>query len=96
VELEEYSTMGDDLPDVPLEDEVVLDEAFRGFHAMSRFANVGLTSHVLLAACAADQKAREKDKRGIFTEELLRLLGGSGFEDFTYNRLISSFGKLAK
>jgi hypothetical protein len=94
VELERYSTEGDDLPDVPLEEEVVPDEGVRDFRAKSRFANVGLTSHVLLAACAADQQAREKDNQGLFTGELLRLLG-SGHAKFTYNSLISSFRELA-
>jgi hypothetical protein len=56
----------------------------------------GASSHVLLAACAKDQQAREKEKRGLFTQELVRLLREGDFDRQTYDGLIWRFKELAK
>ncbi|TFK31409.1 caspase domain-containing protein [Crucibulum laeve] len=47
-------------------------------------------SHVLLAACGRDQSAYEDPKTGsgLFTQALLKILGGHDIEDLTYTSLM--------
>ncbi|KIK60956.1 hypothetical protein GYMLUDRAFT_43498 [Collybiopsis luxurians FD-317 M1] len=54
------------------------------------FENIGLTSHVLLAACKQGQEAREKFQcGGEFTLALLSLLREQGVDELTYNDVIT-------
>lgn len=46
------------------------------------------TTHVLLAACREDQKAKENNGRGSFTSALLRTLDANSFDKITYKELI--------
>jgi hypothetical protein len=48
------------------------------------FQFTGLGSHVLLAACAADEKAIEEGGRGVFTVEILEVLEKTGYQNLTY------------
>jgi len=46
--------------------------------------SVSLESHVLIAACAESELAREADGRGAFTAEFLKLLRGFPLDALTY------------
>ena len=46
----------------------------RALEVVSGFAQFGLSSHVLLAACKQDEKAHEENHRGKFTGALLHVL----------------------
>jgi hypothetical protein len=61
---------------------------------MYRFA--GLGSHVLLAACAEHEQARESMEHGLFTTELIAHLKLRGIDEHTNASLILSLQKLAK
>ncbi|KAJ6535024.1 caspase domain-containing protein [Mycena capillaripes] len=65
-----------------------------GVRHASRLKNRGLASHVLLAACMPNQIAREKSGRGVFTQELLRLLRAIGADKFTYKEIIERLPEL--
>ncbi|KAK0440553.1 caspase domain-containing protein [Armillaria borealis] len=52
------------------------------------FEKSGLLSHVLLSACQAEQTAKEKHGRGIFTSALLGLLQEKGVGKLTYKDVI--------
>ncbi|KAH7921902.1 hypothetical protein BV22DRAFT_1038069 [Leucogyrophana mollusca] len=58
------------------------------------FAQSGLLSHVLLAACGADEFAREEDKRGIFTSALIEVLK-VGVNKLTYAELLQQLPPLS-
>lgn len=45
-------------------------------------------THVLLAACGADESAYEESGRGVFTRALLDTLGSVGEERVTYEELV--------
>ncbi|KAA1472305.1 hypothetical protein DENSPDRAFT_897123 [Dentipellis sp. KUC8613] len=53
----------------------------------SGFSHSGLRSHVLLAACSAEETAKEEDKRGVFTKALLEALRMYGADKVTYKDL---------
>ena len=58
----------------------------RGIKVANGFANRGIRSHVLLAACSASELAREDAGvcRGRFTVALLKLLRSTGAEQLVY------------
>lgn len=47
-----------------------------------------LRSHVLLAACGAKEKAIEKNRKGRFTQALLKTLRSLGAERATYREVM--------
>ncbi|KAA1472264.1 hypothetical protein DENSPDRAFT_170741 [Dentipellis sp. KUC8613] len=53
----------------------------------SGFAHTGLRSHVLFAACSAEETAKEEDRRGVFTKALLEALRMYGADKVTYKDL---------
>jgi hypothetical protein len=57
------------------------------------FASYSETSHVLFAACRSGQLAREKDRRGVFTEALLDTLACHGTK-VTYEDLLRKMDHL--
>ncbi|THU78556.1 hypothetical protein K435DRAFT_973483 [Dendrothele bispora CBS 962.96] len=63
--------------------------ARRGVEILKRFEKRGNFSHVLLAACKRDEKARERSFGGIFTTELLELFK-RGISDLTYLEVIKT------
>ncbi|PBK98365.1 hypothetical protein ARMGADRAFT_1008792 [Armillaria gallica] len=58
------------------------------------FEKSGLLSHVLLSACRAEQTAKEKHGRGVFTSALLRLLREIGVDKLTYRDVITNLPDL--
>lgn len=50
------------------------------------FEKTGLLSHVLLAACKAEQKAKEDHGHGVFTSALLNLLREKGVDNLPTRR----------
>jgi len=78
-----------------------LDQEIWGVLVASRSANIapgflhsGLRSHVLLAACGANELAMEVDGRGFFTQALLEVLTTVGAERITYAGLLRRIRKL--
>ncbi|KAK0452948.1 caspase domain-containing protein [Desarmillaria tabescens] len=72
-------------PDVPHRASVVT----KGFEKS------GLSSHVLLSACKAEQSAWEKGQRGAFTSALLSLLRTNGVDKLTYKDVITNMHDLS-
>ncbi|KAI0312157.1 hypothetical protein OF83DRAFT_1087200 [Amylostereum chailletii] len=68
----------------------------RGASVPSGFAHAGLRSHVLLAACGAEEVALEQKGRGIFTRALLRALSVVGADRMTYTDLMSRITDLPR
>jgi hypothetical protein len=60
----------------------------RGTSIAAGFLKSGLRSHVLLAACGADEEAKEENGRGYFTKRLLDTLEAVGADKVTYADLI--------
>ncbi|KAH6909146.1 caspase domain-containing protein [Coprinopsis sp. MPI-PUGE-AT-0042] len=58
----------------------------RGIKVANGFTQHGIRSHVLLAACSANEEAREdaSERRGRFTVALLKLLRNTGAEQLVY------------
>ena len=61
----------------------------------SGFAHRGLRSHVLLAACGAEELAYERTSRGMFTGALLKTLVEIGLDKLTYTGLIQQISHLS-
>jgi hypothetical protein len=53
-------------------------------------------SHVLLAACAADELAIEEDGRGAFTRAFLDTITKIGYRNLTYAEIIRRLPRLNK
>lgn len=79
-------------------DKDILDtEAdIRGKGNPNGYIKRGLLTHVLLAACAPEEEARETNRRGDFTAALLGTLRSTGAEHMTYKRCIHLLPKLAR
>jgi len=60
----------------------------RGTSMASGFLKYGLRSHVLMAACGAEEYAREFEGRGFFTKGLLDALEEVDADKVTYKALI--------
>lgn len=62
----------------------------RGLVGLPLFANTGLRSHVVLAACNSDESAYEDrfTREGRFTSAFLRVLEVSGTDTMTYSELV--------
>ncbi|KAK0440552.1 caspase domain-containing protein [Armillaria borealis] len=58
------------------------------------FETKGMFSHVLLSACQAEQTAKEKHGRGVFTSALLSLLREMGVDKLTYKDVITNLPDL--
>lgn len=70
------------------------EEQGRGTAIATGFANAGLNSHILLAACGADEKAQEQGGRGMFTCALLDVLNDVDASKLTYTDLMRRIGHL--
>jgi hypothetical protein len=84
----------------PLPDDVDQD-IFRRWGARatsvpSPFQYTGAASHVLLAACAANERAIEEEGRGIFTLALLNTIKDVGYQNLTYAEIIRRLPPLDK
>ena len=66
----------------------------RGTAIHPGFLHHGLQSHVLLAACGAEEMAREQGGRGTFTKALLDTLVTVGPDKITYAHLIQRIPSL--
>ncbi|PVF95476.1 hypothetical protein CPB86DRAFT_711190, partial [Serendipita vermifera] len=69
-------------------------DEFRSTEVPKGFEFHGDGSHVLLAACAPEQSAREIGDRGAFTQELLRTIKALGTQNLTYDLLIKRLSPL--
>ncbi|KZV82915.1 hypothetical protein EXIGLDRAFT_754684 [Exidia glandulosa HHB12029] len=65
------------------------DRGNRGSHPAVGFKASGLASHVLLAACSAEESARECDGRGYFTTALFEVLRASTARQMTYSEIVT-------
>ena len=65
-------------------------ESYRGIAYLPKFANAGLVSHVVLAACGEDESAYEDriKHEGRFTSAFLSVLEKSVTDTLTYAELI--------
>jgi hypothetical protein len=59
------------------------------------FAHTGMYSHILLAACGAEERAVEKGRRGAFTKALVDTLMVLDVEKTTYAHLINQIPRLS-
>ncbi|KZV76182.1 hypothetical protein PENSPDRAFT_474063 [Peniophora sp. CONT] len=68
----------------------------RGIADLPEFANAGLRSHIVLAACGPKENAYEDRQRheGRFTSALLRVLKGAGADAITYAELMRRLDNL--
>ncbi|KAH7917730.1 hypothetical protein BV22DRAFT_1135169 [Leucogyrophana mollusca] len=66
----------------------------RALTSAAGFAQSGLLSHVLLAACGANEGAREESGRGVFTEALIDALK-FGVNQVTYAELLQRLAPLS-
>lgn len=65
-------------------------DADREYTKSAKDRLLGSFSHVLLAACSAQQSSSEALVGGKFTTALLKVLQGSGTDQLTYRRLIEN------
>ena len=65
-------------------------DSVRGIAQLAEFANGGLQSHVVLAACASDESAYEDrhTREGRFTSAFLRAVKVAGTDTMTYSELM--------
>ncbi|KAF8817195.1 hypothetical protein BYT27DRAFT_7205049 [Phlegmacium glaucopus] len=75
-------------------DEEILASNSRGTAIPERFLHAGLRSHVLLAACGSQEKARETNGSGYFTQALLYTLKKLRVDMIKYTELIDHLPKL--
>jgi hypothetical protein len=72
------------------------DDIVRGTN-FEKFRHHGLVrSHVLLAACALQERAYETKSSGAFTRALLRALNGANTAELTYEGLIDRMDALTR
>jgi len=71
------------------------DSATRGLRVPAGFVNKGVRSHILLAACSADELAKEEKGRGCFTSAFLALLKSVGAEQLTYVEALDKMEQIA-
>jgi hypothetical protein len=62
----------------------------------SGFQYNGVASHVLLAACAANERAIEEGGRGAFTRVFLDTIQEVGYQNLTYEGIITRLPRLNK
>lgn len=62
----------------------------------TNYAQSGLSSHVLLAACSAEQPSNESSWGGNFTRALLQALDSPVTDNLTYRGLIESLQDLGE
>lgn len=79
----------------PLElDQEILASNSRGATIPERFLYNGLRSHVLLAACNSEERAKEAYGSGYFTKALLDTLKSMKANAITYRELMDHLPKL--
>ncbi|EDR08533.1 uncharacterized protein LACBIDRAFT_297307 [Laccaria bicolor S238N-H82] len=71
------------------------DSATRGARVPVGFVNKGVRSHILLAACSADELAKEEKGHGCFTSAFLALLKNVGAEQLTYVETLDKMEQIA-
>lgn len=79
-----------------LDKDLFSNSGTRGARVAARFRHHGLRSHVLLAACAQDEEAKEENTSGDFTRVLLKALTGVPTTEITYEDLMQRMEKLTK
>ncbi len=77
-----------------LDKEICQSSRTRATKVSTGFLYTGLRSHVLLAACAPQEKAREDNGRGAFTQALLKTLRSLGTERLSYSDLVARLPRL--
>lgn len=78
-----------DIPPASLDQEIWSDvPQCRDVNVVKGFAQAGTKSHVLLAACRETESAFENNRRGYFTQELLRALRSVKPDKVTYKDLM--------
>ena len=60
------------------------------------FIQTRLQSHILLAACRAEEMAREAMYRGHFTTELIKLLEATSPDTLKYSDILAKMGRIPK
>lgn len=89
---------GDYMGKLPADlDKNILSESSNGNRGVSvphNFRHHGLRSHILLAACAPHEVAREEKEAGHFTRVLLKALSGVSTTEITYEDLLQRMDKL--
>ncbi|KAF8150599.1 caspase domain-containing protein [Crassisporium funariophilum] len=77
-----------------LDAEILAESDTRGVAISRGFLQSGLRSHVLLAACKSDERAREVKSSGDFTKALLYTLNTMSIDKITYTDLIEELPPL--
>jgi hypothetical protein len=68
----------------------------RSITVSNGFQHGGFASHVLLAACAANERAVEENGRGAFTRVFLDVIKEFGYQNLTYEEIITRLPPLTK
>ncbi|KAI0318754.1 caspase domain-containing protein [Amylostereum chailletii] len=79
--------LGESVPN-DIDKDILGDVLGRAAENPPGFAYAGLESHVLLAACMADETALEEKGRGLFTQKLLKKLSSVSADRITYRDLM--------
>jgi hypothetical protein len=77
-----------------VDSDILGEKGIRAAAVPKGFQYNGTTSHVLLAACGANEFANENDGRGAFTQAFLEMLDKTGYNKLTYAGLIRKLPKI--
>jgi len=72
-----------------IDSNICRHEGLRCSSLSSGFAQHGLLSHVILAACGAKELAHEDTRRGVFTKALLTTLRTVGADKVSYRDILT-------
>lgn len=78
-----------------VDNDLLREETARGDRVMAGYELSGSRSHVLLAACKADERSREDGRGGFFTRALLETIRDEGTDKITYEGLIDCMPDIA-
>ncbi|CAG8685517.1 5092_t:CDS:2, partial [Acaulospora colombiana] len=84
-----------ELPD-DVDRDIFRRKGARSIAVPTTFQYNGVASHVLLAACAANELAIEEGGRGAFTRALLKTINDIGYQNLTYEEFIRHLPTLHK
>lgn len=72
-----------------IDSAIISESGPRAERILAGFQKSALQSHILLAACTAEQRSRETNRGGFFTTALLGFLRARAIENVMYEDLIT-------